>query len=61
MRKAHLVTYIHFLWNKAQLQFLLTSEMHTHAPSIEMLQILFNSRNMWTEGRHHLNVIVMKT
>jgi hypothetical protein len=31
------------------------------APSTEMLQILLNSRNMWTEGRHHLNVTGMKT
>jgi hypothetical protein len=61
MRKAHFVTYIHRLWNKAQLQFLLTSELHEHAPDTEMLQILFNRRIMWTEGGHHLNVIVMKT
>jgi len=31
------------------------------AQSTEMLQILLNSRNMWTEGRYHLNVTGMKT
>lgn len=36
------------LWDrcKAQLKFLLASELHEPAPNTEMLQILFNSRTM---------------
>lgn len=48
--KAHFVTSIQH-WNsyyrcKAQLKFLLASELHEPAPNTEMLQILFNSRTM---------------